>query len=225
VATLGLGGYLAGRLDFDRAPVAAAFALALVAAPILLATSHVLPLVALGQTVLALLLAIIGIHAGRLLHDAVPSGIRAGVSSGAGTFSWLLFLPFSLVFGGLARSHGVHWAGWVLLGVTAVLALLMLVVAARERRTVADPDVEDTTRLSTIAPPPVELACRELVTLVSDYLDGVLPAQWRTRVEQHLSGCDGCSAYLEQIRAALDVLAQLDVESRTSAPSGPPTER
>jgi len=225
VATLGLGGYLAGRLDLDRAPTAAGFALALVAAPILLATSHVLPLVALGQTVLALLLAIIGIHAGRLLHDAVPSGIRTGVSSGAGTFSWLLFLPFSLVFGGLARSHGVHWAGWVLVGVTAALALLMLVVAARGRRTLADPDVEDATRLSTVAAPPVEPACRELVTVVSDYLDGVLPAQWRTRVEQHLDGCDGCSAYLAQIRAALDVLAQLDVDSRTSAPTGSPTDR
>jgi hypothetical protein len=28
---------------------------------------------------------------GKLLHDAVPSNIRAGVSSGVGTLSWILF--------------------------------------------------------------------------------------------------------------------------------------
>ena len=35
----------------------------------------------------ALVLAIIGIHASRLLHDAVPSAVRAGVSSGVGTLT------------------------------------------------------------------------------------------------------------------------------------------
>ncbi len=56
-----------------------------------------------AQVVLGLVLAIVGIHASRLLHDAVPSSIRAGVSSGAGTLTWMLFLPFSLVFGWVAR--------------------------------------------------------------------------------------------------------------------------
>ena len=56
---------------------------------------------------LALLLAVVAISAGKLLHDAVPSTIRAGVSSGAGTASWVLFLPFSLVLGWLGREHGV----------------------------------------------------------------------------------------------------------------------
>ncbi len=94
-------------------------------APILLVTSHVVLVIVAAQTVLALTLAVTGIHAGRLLHDAVPSNIRAGVSSGAGTFSWILFLPFSLGFGALARTSGVYGAGWIFVGTCAVLAVLL----------------------------------------------------------------------------------------------------
>jgi anti-sigma factor RsiW len=45
-----------------------------------------------------------------------------------------------------------------------------------------------------------DLSCQELVELVTDYLEGVLPAQERLRFEQHLLECDGCSAYLDQMR-------------------------
>jgi predicted MFS family arabinose efflux permease len=219
VATLGLGGYLASKLDLDRARTVSIVAALLAAAPVLLATSHVLVIVALSQTLIALLLAIIGIHAGRLLHDAVPSNIRAGVSSGVGTFSWVLFLPFSLVFGLVARSRGVHWAGWVLAGVVAVLALLLVATAGRGSRPKAEPELEDPGRLNIVLPPPVELACREVVTIVSDYLDGVLPPGWRVRVDEHLNGCDGCTAYLEQIRDVIDLILQLKSDPSPTTPA------
>jgi MFS family permease len=218
VATLGLGGYLAGKLDLNRGWTVVVIAVLLATAPVLLATSHLLILVALSQTLIALLLAIIGIHAGRLLHDAVPSNIRAGVSSGAGTFSWVLFLPFSLVFGLIARGHGVHWAGWVLVGVAAVLALLLTAVATRGSHAPVEPDVEDAARVNTAARPPADVACRELVTIISDYLDGVLPIAWRDRLDEHLQGCDGCSTYLDDIREALDLLRQLDTNGSPTPP-------
>jgi anti-sigma factor RsiW len=51
-----------------------------------------------------------------------------------------------------------------------------------------------------------ELACQELVELVTDYLEDALPAEMRLRFDQHLAGCPGCRVYLEQtehtIRAA-----------------------
>ena len=218
VAMLGLGGYLAGKLDLQRRRTVIGLAVLLAAAPVLLAASHALVVVALAQTLLALSLAILGIHAGRLLHDAVPSTIRAGVSSGAGTLSWVLFLPFSLVFGVLARSRGVYWAGWMLTGVTATLALLVVFTGTRPTEVHPEPDPDDLTRLATVAPPPLDLACRELVTIISDYLDGVLTTDWRTRVDQHLGGCDGCSGYLDQIRAIVDVLGQFDAEADRRAP-------
>jgi hypothetical protein len=87
-------------------------------------------LVALAaQAVLAWLLAIISIRAGKLLHDGVPSNLRAGVSSGVGTLSWMLFLPFSLVFGWFARSQGVQRAGWFLTGAAVLIGLLLIVSA------------------------------------------------------------------------------------------------
>ena len=57
----------------------------------------------------------------KLLHDAVPSTIRAGVSSGAGTASWLLFLPLSLALGWLGRAHGVPQTGWILTGAAVLV--------------------------------------------------------------------------------------------------------
>jgi anti-sigma factor RsiW len=57
------------------------------------------------------------------------------------------------------------------------------------------------------------LACQELVELVTDYLEGTLSRRDRRRVERHLSGCDGCTAYLEQMRATLAALGTITEES------------
>ena len=46
-----------------------------------------------------------------------------------------------------------------------------------------------------------DLACRELVQLVTDYLEGLLPAAERNRFERHIASCRGCAAYLQQMRA------------------------
>jgi anti-sigma factor RsiW len=44
------------------------------------------------------------------------------------------------------------------------------------------------------------MPCIEFVELVTDYLDGVLPARERRAFEHHLTLCDGCDSYLEQMR-------------------------
>ena len=44
------------------------------------------------------------------------------------------------------------------------------------------------------------LVCREFVELVTDYLEGTLPETERARFEAHLSECDGCDGYLEDMR-------------------------
>jgi anti-sigma factor RsiW len=53
------------------------------------------------------------------------------------------------------------------------------------------------------------LTCREIVELMTDYLEGALPAAERARFEEHVRGCAGCTAYLEQLRASLRVLGAL----------------
>ena len=52
-----------------------------------------------------------------------------------------------------------------------------------------------------------DLSCRELVELVTDYLEGTLPAHERARFEAHLGECEACVAYVEQMRTTV-VLAQ-----------------
>jgi len=46
----------------------------------------------------------------------------------------------------------------------------------------------------------VPLTCRELVELVTGYLEGALAADDLERFERHLAGCDACVEYVEQIR-------------------------
>ena len=70
-----------------------------------------LMVVAVTQVVLVLLAVALSIHVARLLHDAVPSSVRAGVASGVGAFSWIAFLPFALAFGLVSRNLGRRHRG------------------------------------------------------------------------------------------------------------------
>ena len=56
------------------------------------------------------------------------------------------------------------------------------------------------------------LACAELVELITDYLEGELPARDRRRFEAHLTACDGCDAYLEQMRQTISLTGRLREE-------------
>lgn len=58
-----------------------------------------------------------------------------------------------------------------------------------------------------------ELTCRELVELVTDYLEEALVPRDRVRFEQHLAHCDGCANYLEQMRQTLTVVGALGEEA------------
>lgn len=59
------------------------------------------------------------------------------------------------------------------------------------------------------------LTCKELVELVTEYLDGTLPENVRARVDQHLAGCDGCTNYLEQMRQTIQLTGKLREENLT----------
>jgi anti-sigma factor RsiW len=57
-----------------------------------------------------------------------------------------------------------------------------------------------------------DLSCREVVELVSDWLEGALPAGESARVELHLAGCEGCATYVEQMRATVRIAGRLAEE-------------
>jgi anti-sigma factor RsiW len=60
------------------------------------------------------------------------------------------------------------------------------------------------------------LTCRELVELVTDYLEGRLPDAERERFDRHIAGCDGCTTYVEQMRITLRALGRIPEESITA---------
>ena len=56
------------------------------------------------------------------------------------------------------------------------------------------------------------VTCRELVELVTDYLEGALPRADRRRFEKHIAACDACTAYIEQIRLTIAATGELKEE-------------
>lgn len=58
-----------------------------------------------------------------------------------------------------------------------------------------------------------EMPCRELVELVTDYLEDRLSPVDRERFEIHLRACDACRTYLEQFRQTIRALGRLPEES------------
>ena len=57
-----------------------------------------------------------------------------------------------------------------------------------------------------------ELACQEVVELVTAYLDGALLPDDRERFEEHLVFCDGCQNYLDQMRGTIKVVGRVRAE-------------
>jgi hypothetical protein len=96
-----------------------------------LTMSHVAVVVIAAQIGLALLIVASSTFLTRLLHDCVPSTIRAGVSSGVGTLTWIAFLPFALAFGALSQRAGVHAAGWMIVAITALTSASLVGLAWR----------------------------------------------------------------------------------------------
>jgi anti-sigma factor RsiW len=58
-----------------------------------------------------------------------------------------------------------------------------------------------------------EMPCRELVELVTDYLEGRLSPEDHARFEAHVADCEYCAEYLEQMRETIRVLGRLPEES------------
>jgi predicted MFS family arabinose efflux permease len=138
-ATLGTGGPLAAWLRFDRRGPAALAGLATVACALTLVVGSSAWLVTAGQVGLMAVLAGLAVHLSRRLHDAVPSDLRTGVSSGVGTLSWLLFLPSSLAFGVVSSTAGLAAAGWLVVVLTAVAAGTLVRLARAGRPAGVDP--------------------------------------------------------------------------------------
>jgi anti-sigma factor RsiW len=61
---------------------------------------------------------------------------------------------------------------------------------------------------------PGGISCREVVELVTDYLEGALAPDVQTRFAAHLDACPPCVEYVEQIRTTSRLAAAAELEQR-----------
>ena len=54
-----------------------------------------------------------------------------------------------------------------------------------------------------------DVRCVELVELLGEYLEGTLTPGRRDELDEHLRGCRGCSAVLDQLRVTVGLLGGL----------------
>ena len=57
------------------------------------------------------------------------------------------------------------------------------------------------------------LTCREIVQLVSDYLEGSMAPESRLQFERHVAICPPCRGFLKQMRETVRLSGQLTEES------------
>jgi anti-sigma factor RsiW len=57
-----------------------------------------------------------------------------------------------------------------------------------------------------------DIACRELIELLTGYLDDALDPVTRSAIDAHLAGCDGCTRALEQLRESVRIAGTLTLE-------------
>ena len=55
--------------------------------------------------------------------------------------------------------------------------------------------------------------CQEVVELITDYFEGVLPPDEHERLEQHIVWCRACRNYIEQLRETRRLTGTLSEES------------
>ncbi|HEX6856566.1 MAG TPA: MFS transporter [Streptosporangiaceae bacterium] len=124
------GGALAGKLGEGRTVLTVAFGTLAVSLGLFVKAGLV---VIVAQTAAIIGVTVLTIALARYLHDAMPSGIRAGSSSVVSTIGYAVFIPAALGFGLTARSHGIFEASAFVAGALIVMcAAVSMIVVKRQ---------------------------------------------------------------------------------------------
>ena len=66
----------------------------------------------------------------------------------------------------------------------------------------------------------VGMRCQELVEVITDYLEGAMAPEDVERFDEHISLCEGCRIYLEQMRTTITALGHIPPESLDAEAEG-----
>jgi predicted anti-sigma-YlaC factor YlaD len=61
-----------------------------------------------------------------------------------------------------------------------------------------------------VTPEKTDLTCKEVVELVTDYLEGALSTEDRLDFERHLVWCSWCRDYLDHVRTTIELTGKPD---------------
>ena len=61
------------------------------------------------------------------------------------------------------------------------------------------------------------MSCDEFESMISAYVDGELPEDWRRELEEHLAGCESCQAELAEEKALKEELDMIKFTEPTDA--------
>jgi anti-sigma factor RsiW len=64
---------------------------------------------------------------------------------------------------------------------------------------------------------PGGIGCREVVELITDYLEGALAPADHERFTAHLAACPPCATYVRQVRTTARLAAAAELEQRPDA--------
>ena len=59
-----------------------------------------------------------------------------------------------------------------------------------------------------------EMPCRELVEVITDYLEGALSPEDHRRFEEHLEACSACKLYVDQFEAVIRTVGRITSEDQ-----------
>jgi anti-sigma factor RsiW len=65
--------------------------------------------------------------------------------------------------------------------------------------------------MSDRAPAQDDLRCINFVRVMTDYIDGEVDDAQRARIEEHLEGCEGCKAAVDQFQTVIRVAGKLSI--------------
>jgi predicted anti-sigma-YlaC factor YlaD len=66
-----------------------------------------------------------------------------------------------------------------------------------------------------------DIPCRQIVEMVTDYLEGALSSENVSIIDAHLASCDGCTEYFDQMRVAIRVTGAVEVDDLPPQVLGP----
>ena len=122
----GAGSWLAARLTLSKPASVVGMAGLLVVSSLALVAVRSAVIVILAQGVLVAGGVAVNTIFTRMLHDTLPSEVRAGAVSGVSALSSLAFVFFALLFGVVSQHAGIFHAGWMVVGITLLAGVLLI---------------------------------------------------------------------------------------------------